>query len=198
MEQDKEKQVVYATKDFRLVQLNISGICDIVPLNGSVEDESCKAETNFTPERFKEIMDYCKNNWKIKKIVSVKHTGMNDKGLPLNPVIVGFREESKQQSDFRLVGLARNGEFTMELIDTDRESFHAMSNMSKETFFKLFNYCEQNWEDRKIATVEHEGLNPSGTPINPLVIEVREWDTKADDLLNEVLASKGLKKKRKR
>ncbi len=46
----------------------------------------------------------------------------------------------------------------------------------KERFDALFDYCGGNWKDKKIAEIEHDGLNKEGIPINPVVVAVREWD----------------------
>jgi len=80
-----------------------------------------------------------------------------------------------KMSDFRLLGLGKNNSFTLGLLDTDSEMFWATSEMPKDRFNALFTYCENNWKDKKIAEVKHDGLNKDGIPINPIVINIREW-----------------------
>ena len=43
-----------------------------------------------------------------------------------------------------------------------------------EKFNELWNYCEGNWIDRKIAEIEHDGYFEDGLPINPIVVGIRE------------------------
>lgn len=79
-------------------------------------------------------------------------------------------------SDFKLVGLSKNKTYTLELLHTDRETFWATSSISQERFNILFNYCKNNWDQKKIAEVKHNGLNKDGLPINPIVISIRKND----------------------
>ena len=43
-----------------------------------------------------------------------------------------------------------------------------------EKFNELWNYCKGHWSDRKIAEIEHDGYYEDGTPINPVVVGIRE------------------------
>jgi hypothetical protein len=79
-------------------------------------------------------------------------------------------------SDFRLLGLGKNNSFTLSLLYTDKEMFWATSEMVEDRFNALFSYCKDNWKDKKIAEVKHDGLNQDGLPINPIVVNIREWD----------------------
>ena len=90
-----------------------------------------------------------------------------NKSKPLLPVVT---------SDFRLVGLSKPKSFTLELLYTDKETFWATSEMAQDRFDALFIYCKNNWKDKKIAEVKHNGLNEDGLPINPVVVNIREWD----------------------
>lgn len=83
---------------------------------------------------------------------------------------------SRQKSDFALVGLGRPFSMTCGLLHTDRETFWPKVGIPRERFDALWDYCSGNWKDKKIAEIEHEGLYEDGTPINPVVVGVREWD----------------------
>lgn len=54
--------------------------------------------------------------------------------------------------------------------------------IDRDRFEALWNYCKGNWKDKKIAEIEHDGFYEDGTPINPVVVGVREWDLTAAEL----------------
>lgn len=93
-----------------------------------------------------------------------------------NEIMEIIKDSPTYISDFKLVGLSKSKSFTLELLESDKETFWATSNMEQERFDALFDYCKNNWEDKKIAEVKHNGLTSDGIPINPLVINIREWD----------------------
>lgn len=75
-------------------------------------------------------------------------------------------------SEFKLVGLCKPKKATL---NTQKEEiFWSDLKMDHETFNKLFDYCKDNWNDQKIAIIEHDGFYKDGTPINPLVINIKE------------------------
>jgi len=76
-------------------------------------------------------------------------------------------------SDFKLIGLSKPNMMTCEPMDSDN-IFWAPTSIPKERFDALFEYSKGNWKDKKIAEIEHNGINKDGTPINPMVISVRE------------------------
>lgn len=79
-------------------------------------------------------------------------------------------------TDFRLKGLSKPKSATLEFINTDKETIFATIEMPDEKIEALWGYCKGNWEDAKIAEVEHDGFNTNGLPIKPKVIGIREWD----------------------
>lgn len=81
---------------------------------------------------------------------------------------------NKIKSDFKLVGLSKAKSATLELIDTDRETFWATIDMTQEKFDSMWKYCENNWSDKKIAEVVHDGFYADGTPKNPVMTGFRE------------------------
>ena len=84
-----------------------------------------------------------------------------------------FKKNKKMKSDFKLIGLSKPQSFTCEPLDSDT-IFWAENGLGKEKFNELWKYCDGNWQDKKIAEIEHEGLNEDGTPINPVVVAMRE------------------------
>ena len=77
------------------------------------------------------------------------------------------------KSDFKLTGLSKPQSFTCEPLHNEN-IFWAKNGMSKEVFDGLWNYCDGNWKDKKIAEIEHDGIIEDGTPINPIVVGIRE------------------------
>ncbi len=81
------------------------------------------------------------------------------------------------KSDFKLTGLSKPNSFTCESLENEN-IFWAKSNMSQIQFNALWDYCHQNWKIKKIAEIEHDGLYTDGTPMNPIVVRVREEEQK--------------------
>jgi len=77
------------------------------------------------------------------------------------------------KTDFKLTGLSKPNRMTCEPLHNEN-IFWSETSMSKERFDALFEYSKDNWHDKKIAEIEHEGIRADGTPINPIVINVRE------------------------
>lgn len=79
----------------------------------------------------------------------------------------------KVREYFKLVGLSKPFSMTCRTDKTDI-AFWPKVGIPRERFDALWNYCKDNWKDKKIAEIEHEGLRDDGTPINGIVIGVRE------------------------
>lgn len=77
------------------------------------------------------------------------------------------------KSYFKLTGLSKPQSFTCEPLHNEN-TFWAKNGMSKEVFDGLFKYAKGNWKDKKVAEIEHDGIAEDGTPINPVVVAVRE------------------------
>ncbi len=73
---------------------------------------------------------------------------------------------------FKLVGLQKPNKFNCEF--KKEQTFWAKSDMSQDRFNALFDYAKWNWKDKKMVEVKHEGFEPDGRPINPLVLFVLE------------------------
>lgn len=73
-------------------------------------------------------------------------------------------------AEFKLVGLTKGLRATLELLDTDKEIFHAKVAMSKDKFDALWKYLDNHWDDGiKIAEVECDYLTPEGIPVNAVM-----------------------------
>lgn len=48
--------------------------------------------------------------------------------------------------------------------------------MAQDRYRALFDWSqtEDFWKSDWLAEIEHEGLNPDGTPINPVMVAIRE------------------------
>lgn len=77
------------------------------------------------------------------------------------------------KSDFKLTGLSKSQSFSCEPLNTEN-IFWAKNGLGEEKFNELWDYCKGNWQDKKIAEIEHDGLNNDGIPINPVVVGIRE------------------------
>ena len=75
-------------------------------------------------------------------------------------------------TDFRLKGLSKPKSFTCYPMNNDN-IFWAKSEMTHERFNALFDFCKDHWKEEKIAEIKHDGLYEDGTPINPIVINIR-------------------------
>lgn len=76
-----------------------------------------------------------------------------------------------QQGKFKLKGLSREKSMTCEPLHNEN-IFWPNVGLSQEKFDELWNYVDSDWDDRKIAIIEHEGLYEDGTPINGTVIGI--------------------------
>lgn len=79
--------------------------------------------------------------------------------------------------DYQLVGLERLRADPEYMIASctpfeSGESFKARLDMSNESKEALWQYCENNWDERKKATVRHHGFNNGGLPIAPVVVSI--------------------------
>ena len=85
--------------------------------------------------------------------------------------------EQKEKKEFRLIGLCKGNRCTIAVDETDRDWFHAPTNLAKDRFEALFKYFKDGpdnaWKGKNIVVVEHDGLFESGIPKNPIVIEVK-------------------------
>jgi hypothetical protein len=79
----------------------------------------------------------------------------------------------KMKSDFKLTGLSKQQSFTCEPLNNEN-IFWAKNGLGEQKFNELWNYCKGNWSDKKIAEIQHDGLNNDGIPINPVVVGIRE------------------------
>ena len=77
------------------------------------------------------------------------------------------------KTDFKLTGLSKPNRMTCEPLHNE-EIFWVETDMPKDRFDALFKYSKGHWQDKKIVEIEHEGIRADGTPINPMVINVRE------------------------
>jgi len=80
------------------------------------------------------------------------------------------------KSDFRLVGLSKPKSASLQFLHSDKTTFWASIEMPEDRINALWDYCKDNWHEKKIAEIEHNGLYEDGTPIKPIMIGVREWD----------------------
>lgn len=52
--------------------------------------------------------------------------------------------------------------------------FWPKSKISKDRFDALWKYIDGRWKDGLIAVIEHDGFYPDGTPVFPVIIEVKQ------------------------
>lgn len=81
----------------------------------------------------------------------------------------------KMKTDFKLVGLSREKSMTCEPLNNENIFWPKVS-LSQDRFDALWMYKENNWDEKMIAEIEHEGLLSDGRPINGVVIAVRNWE----------------------
>lgn len=62
------------------------------------------------------------------------------------------------KTDFKLTGLSKPQSFTCEPLNSDT-IFWAKNGLSKDKFNELWNYCNGNWSDKKIAEEICEDFN---------------------------------------
>jgi hypothetical protein len=73
------------------------------------------------------------------------------------------------KSKFKLVGLSRTLSMTCEPLDKE-ECFWPKVGLGQDRFNALWEYWESG--QKMICTIEHDGLDEDGIPINGTVIEV--------------------------
>lgn len=83
---------------------------------------------------------------------------------------------SRQTTDFKLVGLSRAKSATCELLYTDKETFWPKVGLTQDRFDALWDFCDGDWKNQKIAEIEHDGLDADGLPINGVLVNIRMWD----------------------
>lgn len=71
--------------EFKLIGLTKPNRMTCEPLNN---DNIFWVESGLTKEVFKSLFEYCKGNWKDKKIVLLKHDGINKDGTPIKPEFI--------------------------------------------------------------------------------------------------------------
>lgn len=81
----------------------------------------------------------------------------------------------KQISDFKLTGLSRSKSATCEPLHFE-DSFWPKVGLSQDRFDALWNFCKGDWSNKKIAEIEHDGIDEDGFPINGVLVNVRMWD----------------------
>lgn len=74
---------------------------------------------------------------------------------------------------FKLVQVSKPKNVKLEPLNNDSFSFEAKVEMEQDRFDALFDYCKHNWDEIKIAEIEHDGLNEDGEPINPIFKGIR-------------------------
>ena len=50
------------------------------------------AKNGLGEEKFNELWNYCKGNWSYKKVCEISHEGLNNYGIPINPVVISIVE----------------------------------------------------------------------------------------------------------
>lgn len=78
---------------------------------------------------------------------------------------------------FKLTGLSRPKSMTCHTMDKRESIFWPKVQLSQDRFNALWDYCKNNWDEKKLAQIECDGLYKDGTPINPVVIEVKLLNT---------------------
>lgn len=82
------------------------------------------------------------------------------------------------KSDFKLKGLSKEKSMTCEPLKNEN-IFWPKVEMPKDRFNALFDWASHEngfWKTSWIAEIEHDGLYDDQTPINPIVVAVRQWD----------------------
>lgn len=60
------------------------------------------------------------------------------------------------------------------VVGQDGEIFHPKCNFAQDRFDALWDYFSTNKPMKMIAEIEHEGLSNDGTPINGIVLSVKD------------------------
>lgn len=75
----------------------------------------------------------------------------------------GHEMNRDMTSKFQLIGLSRKKSVTCSNIGKE-DIFWPKVGISQEDFDQLWKYCENDWEEKKIAIIEHNGYYWDGTP----------------------------------
>lgn len=85
--------------------------------------------------------------------------------------------QEKIRHEFQLQGLSKPRSFTCKSLYTD-DHFWAKSEIPYDRFNALFDYYQSTTisnDGRKFSVIiEHDGLTGDGTPINPMVVEIKD------------------------
>lgn len=85
-----------------------------------------------------------------------------------------YQQFNKMITEYTLRGLSKPRSATLyKNDDINGETFKLPVNMDADRFDALFKYCFNNWDEKKIAVVEHDGFMQSGIPKNGRVIEIK-------------------------
>lgn len=80
------------------------------------------------------------------------------------------------KQDFILKGLSASKSFTCYTMDGKESIFWVKSNITEDTYDRLFNIAKNShdfWKLNWIAEIKHEGLYDDGTPKNPILVSIR-------------------------
>ncbi len=72
---------------FKLIGLSKPQSFTCEPLD---KEEVFWAKNGMSDQKFNELWNYCKGNWSDKNIAIIKHDGLNDDGIPINPYVIGI------------------------------------------------------------------------------------------------------------
>lgn len=79
----------------------------------------------------------------------------------------------KQINEFQLQGISKPRSFTCKPLYKE-DHFWAKSEMTYERFDAFFDYYSKGNMKNFSVVIEHDGLTEDGTPINPMVIEIKD------------------------
>ena len=81
------------------------------------------------------------------------------------------------QGEFELIGLDKlrvDNDIIAKLRTNSNLVFRCLIDGDKTTKNKLFDYCKDNWQDKKIAIVEYYGYDSQGYPVNAKLLYIQE------------------------
>lgn len=73
--------------------------------------------------------------------------------------------------EYELKGLSKPNRFSFE--NEKEETFWATSDFTTDRFNALFDYCQHNWDEVKIAVLQCDHLTKENIPINAKVIQIK-------------------------
>lgn len=73
---------------------------------------------------------------------------------------------------FPLIGLSRQKSVTCTCGKKDSIFFWPRVELTQDRFDALWKFCSGNWDEKKYAVIEHDGIEDDGEPINPRLIDV--------------------------